>query len=75
MARGASIVKIREYFRTASLDEAEVVLQLVTKDVAERQTVVSPPIPNVPRKRRARRAKAVTAQRSLEQAQAAGVAD
>ena len=42
-ARGLKISRIREYFREAELDEAEVVLTLVQKDVAERKAVTSQP--------------------------------
>lgn len=41
--RSSKIGRIRAYFKEADLDEADVVLQLVTKDVAERHSVTSQP--------------------------------
>lgn len=43
MAGRMSIARIREYFRTVDIDEADVVLTLVSKDVAERHRAVSQP--------------------------------
>jgi len=56
MARGSKIGKIREYFRTAELDEAEVVFALVDQDIAKRKQPVQESIPFT-RPRRAKRTK------------------
>ena len=58
MARAMSITKVREYFKSAPYDEAEVVLTLVQKDMAERNKVTSQPVLPFHKKPRTRRKKA-----------------
>lgn len=43
MSRGSAISRVRQYFREAPLDEVEVALTLVQKDVGERKRVTSKP--------------------------------
>lgn len=58
MARGLSIARVREYFRTEEMDIIEVVLTLVQKDVAARNAAVSQPaLPFHKKSRRARKNK------------------
>ncbi len=44
MARGSAISRVRDYFKSAPLDEVQVVFTLVQKDLAERTKVTSKPV-------------------------------
>lgn len=51
MSRGSAISRVRQYFREAPLDEVEVALTLVQKDVGERKRVTSKPAAGPTRRR------------------------
>jgi hypothetical protein len=55
--RSSKIGRIRQYFKGEPLDEVEVVLSLVQRDVAARQTTVAEPTPfhKKPRVKRAKK--------------------
>ena len=59
MAKGSAITRVREYFKSAPLDEVEVVFQLVSKDLAGRKVVTSRPV--TPIRKRSRKVVATPA--------------
>ena len=69
-ARGSKIGRIREYFRSADIDEAEVVFALVGEDMARRKQKSQPTLP-FERTRRAKRPKKSSAEPAPHQTEVA----
>jgi hypothetical protein len=62
-SRGSQLSRVRQYFRTADIDEVEVAFELVKRDLAERMSKVQGPV--AAKVKRPRRTKAQIAQDKL----------
>jgi hypothetical protein len=62
-SRGSQLSRVRQYFKTADIDEIEVAFELVKRDLAERMSKIDGP--KVAKVKRPRRTKAQIAQDRL----------